>query len=96
MFEAKDILFIVLAFCALWFTAFMCWFVFQIAVVIKSVNDLLGEMKHQVGRLEQSLNGIKARFEHNTAHLSKMTDHMKDVAAGWKDNAMKKMDDWKK
>ena len=47
MFDTKDFLFIILAFCVLWFTGFACWFIFQIAMVIKNINAILHEVKFQ-------------------------------------------------
>lgn len=84
MFEAKDILFIVLAFCALWFTVFLCWFIYQVAMVIKNINDVLAEVKFQIEKVEQALNGIQARFETGTGHLSSMAESVKKAVKGWK------------
>jgi len=77
MLETSDILYIVLAFCALWITAFICWFIYQIAVMLKRVNDLIAELKWQVEKVEQALNGIKAKFEEGGGHLSSMAEHLK-------------------
>ena len=77
MFEAKDFLFVILAFCALWFTAFACWFIFQIAMVIKNINAILHEVKFQFERVDQTLNGLKAKFQEGTDHLNKLADDVK-------------------
>ena len=77
MFEAKDFLFIILAFCILWFTAFACWFIFQIAMVIKNINTILHEVKFQFERMDQTLNGVKLKFQEATEHLNKMADDVK-------------------
>jgi len=82
MLESKEILYIVLAFCALWITAFICWFIFQIATAIKRMNDLMAEVKYQVEKVEQALNGIKTKFEAGSGHLSKLTGHVKKVVEG--------------
>ncbi len=79
MFESKDILFIILAFCALWFTAFLCWFVYQAIMLIKGVNSLLKEVKFSFERVEQALNGIKAKFENGAGHLGNMAETLKDA-----------------
>lgn len=85
MFEAKEILFIVLAFCAVWITLFVCWFIYQLAVVIKNLNDVLDEVKTQIERVEQALNGIKSKFDTGTGHLGTMADHIKDTVKEWKE-----------
>lgn len=78
MFEAQDILFIILAFCVLWVTVFVCWFLFQVAMVIKNINGLLHEIKFQFERFDQTLNGIKSKFEEGSGHMESMFDHVKE------------------
>jgi len=77
MLETSDILYIVLAFCALWITAFICWFVYQLAIVLKRINDLIAELKWQVEKVEQALNGMKSKFETGSGHLGKLVEHVK-------------------
>ena len=64
MLDAKEILFLVLAFCALWFTAFVCWLVYQLAVFLKNVNDTVSDVRGSVAKLEQAVSGIRNRFDH--------------------------------
>ncbi|MBI2484765.1 hypothetical protein HYW18_01280 [Candidatus Uhrbacteria bacterium] len=67
--DAKDILFIVLAFCALWFTAFACWLIYQLAVFLKNVNDTVSDVRGSVAKLEQAVSGIRNRFDHATSGM---------------------------
>ncbi|MFH1632054.1 MAG: hypothetical protein ABIA47_03520 [bacterium] len=83
MIEVTDILYIVLALCALWITLFVCWFIYQVAMVLKNVNDVLREVRFQIERVEQSLNGIKAKFDTGTTHLSSLADDVKKAAKKW-------------
>ncbi len=85
MIETSDIFYIVFAFCVLWVTAFVCWFIYQITSVLKSVNDLMRELKWQVEKVEQALNGIKTKFESGSGHLSKLASHMKSAVDSIKD-----------
>jgi hypothetical protein len=78
MLETNDILLIVLAFCALWITAFVCWFIYQIATLLKRVNDLIAELKWQVQKVEEVLGGIKLKFEESGEHLGRMAEHVKN------------------
>jgi hypothetical protein len=58
-----DILYIVLAFCALWVAAATFWLIFQIASVVKNFNDLLAEVQDKVERIEGAISGIRHKFE---------------------------------
>jgi len=82
MLESQDILYIVIAFCVLWVSAFVCWFVYQVTMMIKAVNDVLSELKYQVEKVEQALNGIKSKFETGSGHLSSIADQFKKAVEG--------------
>ena len=58
-----DILYIVLAFCALWVAAAMFWLIFQIASVVKNFNDLLKIAEDKLERIEGAISGIRHKFE---------------------------------
>jgi hypothetical protein len=75
--EAKELFFIVLAFCVLWLTVFMCWGIYQFSVFVKRANDLLAELRHQVERVERAINGVKSKFDAGTMHLGSLVDHFK-------------------
>lgn len=77
MLDTVDILYIILAFCALWITAFICWFIYQLAVVLKHINDLVTELKWQAEKIEQALTGMKNKFETGSTHLGNLVDHVK-------------------
>lgn len=81
MLESKDILFIVLAFCALWFTAFMCWFIFQITIAIKALNDLMADVKYQIERVEHALHGVKSKFDAGTSHVGSLAEQVKKAVS---------------
>jgi len=63
MFNPSDILYIILAFCALWITAFVCWLIWQVARIIKNVNNVMREARETMGKIEGALNAIRQKFE---------------------------------
>ena len=89
MISALEILFIVIAFAVLWITLFVCWFVYQLAMMIRAVNSVLLEATATLGRLEHALNGMKSKFERGGEHLSRMADHMKEAAGNMVDRMKK-------
>jgi len=64
MFTPLDILYVVLAFCALWFTAAAFWFLWQLATILKNVNDAILDARDKMDRIEEALVGIKEKFDH--------------------------------
>ena len=63
MFTPLDILYIVLAFCVLWFTVAIFWLIWQVASIFRNVNETLLEAREKMHKIEQALTAIKERFE---------------------------------
>ena len=64
-----DILYIVLAFCALWLTAAIFWLVWQVAMIIKNVNDAVHTATDAMGKIEVAISAIRDKFDNTTATL---------------------------
>jgi hypothetical protein len=69
MYSPLDILYIVLAFCVLWITAALFWLLWQIASTIKRVNDTLHSAQDTFCRVQETLEGIRQRFDHTSTAL---------------------------
>lgn len=83
--QSIDIFYVVLAFCVLWLAVFLCWFIYQIVVTIKTVNDVVRELKWQIEKIEQVLSGMKSKFEVGSGHLAKLAGSVKKVVDEFKD-----------
>lgn len=77
MLESHDILYIVLAFCALWFTAFLCWLMFQVVSIIKHAHEVLAMAERKLDLLERSVTGIKAKFDSGASMFVTVADGLK-------------------
>lgn len=62
MFEALDIFYIVLAFCVLWLTVAMFWLIWQVASILRGVNETLRLAREAIEKIEVAVTGIKNRF----------------------------------
>ncbi len=69
MFTPLDILYIVLAFCALWLTAAIFWFVWQVGTLLRNVNDAIEEGREVMNKVESALTGIQNKFDSATSSL---------------------------
>lgn len=67
MIESKDILFFVLAFCVLWFTLFISWLIWQVASILKNVNDAVSDARDAIGLMEKAVTAIKDKLDHATS-----------------------------
>jgi uncharacterized protein YoxC len=79
MFQSQDILYIVLAFCALWITAFMCWLIWQVAMILKNVNDTMTEAREKMAKIEEAITAIRGKFEKATVGISFLADGIRRV-----------------
>jgi predicted PurR-regulated permease PerM len=79
MLGTQDILFIVLAFCALWFTAFICWLLYQVAMLIKRLHGLVDDVKVKLNDLEEAIMGMKRKFDGNVALITSIADGIKKI-----------------
>ncbi len=79
MLGSQDILFIVLAFCALWFTAFLCWLIYQAASLLRHVHGLVDEIKTKVTSLEDAIMTMKRKFEGNITMVSSIAEGVRKI-----------------
>ena len=79
MIGTQDVLFIVLAFCALWFTAFLCWFIYQAASLFKHIHSLVDEVKNRIASLEEAILGMKKKFDGNLAMVSTIAEGVRKI-----------------
>jgi len=66
---SRDLLNIVLAFCFLWLTIFIAWFIYYLAMMMREVFKITREMHDRVNKIDHLIDLIKEKFEHNTAYL---------------------------
>lgn len=70
-------LYIVLMFCALWFTAFLCWLMYQVVTIIRRAHELINTIESKVSLAERSLNTMKAKFDSGTAVFVTVAEGLK-------------------
>ncbi|MFC1787698.1 hypothetical protein ACFLZY_00565 [Patescibacteria group bacterium] len=63
MFTPLDILYIVLAFCILWMSAGLFWLIWQIASILKNINDTVGFARDKMDNIEKAIVSMKNRFD---------------------------------
>lgn len=79
MLEYLDILYIVLALCVLWFTLFLCFVLYQAALLMKRIHGLVDEMRNRVVSLEDSIVSMRRKFDGNIAMVAGIADGIKKI-----------------
>ncbi|TAN33579.1 hypothetical protein EPN28_02085 [Patescibacteria group bacterium] len=86
MFEnSKDILYLVLAFCVLWVTGFMCWMFYYLARLLRNTSQIVEEFRTRLQGLTDTVTYIRRKVEQISGLLS-MAGH---GAAGYVKNFVK-------
>ena len=84
MLGTQDILFIVLAFCALWFTAFVCWLLYQVALLIRRLHGLVDDVKVKLSELESAISSMRRKFDGNVALITGIADGVRKIMEAMK------------
>ncbi len=74
---SKDILNIVLAFCVLWFTAFLCWALYYVITLLRDASRTVGEIKDRLHAIDDAVRGVRERFETAVGSFGAVTTAIK-------------------
>jgi len=58
-----DLLYIVLAFCILWFTVFVCWLIYQAGRVLKNANRIVENLMQKLELIADAVTFIKKKVD---------------------------------
>ncbi len=87
--DTLDILWIVLAFSALWFTAFLCWAIYHIAMVARRIHLVLDEARHVLAKIETAISGVRDKMDSH----AKIFDTVASMAGSAARSAKRKWDE---
>ena len=92
MFEtSKDILYIVIAFCVLWITVFLCWMFYYVTRILKNANEIAEEFRARLQVLTETINYLRGKVESIHGLLSMASGGMAGVV---KNMVSKKANEW--
>ncbi len=76
---SKDLLFVVLSFCILWLTVFLCWVIYYVAMLLKQAYTVTKSVQQKLDAFEALMNTIKERVEKSSSHLALVADGISQV-----------------
>ena len=79
--DAKDILYLVLAFCVLWFTIFVCWLLYYFIAIMREARGMTKDVREQVRRFMGALDTFKEKFERSLNIFSGIAEGVKYVVS---------------
>jgi uncharacterized protein YoxC len=66
---SKDLLYIVLSLCILWFTVFLCWLLYQAARVLKNANEIIENLTHKLELITDAVHFIKGKVDNLSSSM---------------------------
>lgn len=70
---SKDVLYLVISFCVLWVTVFLCWMFYYVTRILKNTNQIVEEFRTRLQVLTETINYIRGKVEHMSGLLTLAT-----------------------
>lgn len=61
--SSQDILYVVLAFAALWVAIFLCWALYYVGKILKNANEVVEEVREYGNRLDETVRVIRDKMD---------------------------------
>ena len=88
---SKDILYLVIAFCVLWVTVFLCWMFYYVTRILKNANEITEEFRSRLQILTEAINYVRGKVENIHSLLGMAGGGMAGMV---KDMVNQKAKDW--
>ncbi|MFA6486242.1 MAG: hypothetical protein WCT40_02650 [Candidatus Magasanikbacteria bacterium] len=97
---SKDVLYIVLSFCIIWVTVFLCWMFYYAGKILKDAARIVEEFRMRLQLLTEAIGYIRGKVESISSLLTLATEGAAGLAkkfavkkaAEWTEGAMNKTD----
>lgn len=97
--SSKDILYLVIAFCVLWVTVFLCWMFYYVMRILKNANHIVEEFRTRLQILTEAIDYLRDKVENIHGLLSLASGGMagavknmvKNKAKEWIDDSSEKL-----
>lgn len=89
--SSKDILYLVISFCVLWATVFLCWVFYYLVRILKNANQIVEEFRLRLQTLTDAIGYIRGKVEHISSLMTLATSGVGGVV---KRLVSKKANEW--
>lgn len=88
---SKDVLYIVLSFCIIWLTVFLCWILYYAGKILKDASQIVEEFRLRLQLLTEAIGYIRGKVESISSLLTLATEGAAGLA---KKFVAKKATEW--
>lgn len=86
----QDILYIVLAFSALWLAIFISFAFLYLALILRQANFTIKELRNKLNLIDSVLTSIKEKLEHSSSHLAFLVEAVREAVRFLSERSSKK------
>ena len=79
--DAKDILYLVVAFSVLWFTIFVCWLLYYFIAIMREARGMTKDVREKMNRFLSAFDSLKEKFEKSMGIFSGIAEGVKYVGS---------------
>lgn len=79
--ETKDIFYLVLAFCVLWFTIFVCWLLYYFISIMREARGMTKDMREKVNHAMGIFDALKEKLERSFNMFAGIAEGIKYVGS---------------
>jgi hypothetical protein len=76
---SKDLLFVVLAFCALWLTVFLSWLLYYLIAIVRDAESLVKQVKCAVEKVDSLAHAVQDKMERSATSMTLIATAVKDL-----------------
>ncbi len=76
---SKDLLYVVLAFCALWLTIFLSWLLYYVIALLRDTETVVKQIKGVVEKVDSLQHAVHDKFERSAASLTLIASTLKEL-----------------
>ena len=89
--NSQDILYLVISFCILWVTVFLCWMLYYLMRILRNANQIVEEFRVKLQVLTDTINYVRGKVEHISGLMTLLTE---GVAGFVKKTVVNKASEW--
>lgn len=79
--DAKDIFYLVLAFCVLWFTIFVCWLLYYFIAIMRETRGVAKDVREKINKALGIFESLKEKFERSLNMFAGIAEGVKYVGS---------------
>ncbi|OGY50176.1 MAG: hypothetical protein A2951_02650 [Candidatus Buchananbacteria bacterium RIFCSPLOWO2_01_FULL_56_15] len=71
---SKDLLYVVIAFCVLWLTVFICWAMYYMISMLRTMHHITSGVREKLDLVDKILKLVKDKLEKGSNHMAVIAD----------------------